>query len=455
MQTIFAFIIALGILIFIHEMGHYLAARWCGVKVLRFSVGFGKPLFRYVSRGRDRTEWTVSMIPLGGYVRMLDEREAAEEGGPAIDLVDIPRAFNRQPVWKRFIIVAAGPAANFLLAIALYMMLSMSGTREPVAILDTPPAASPAAHAGIQGGDRVVGLKVDDESEVIRSWSEFRMRLFELGLDGAAPILQLRTPEGRLRDVALPELPDVGRDPGRDPLTAMGLQLRGGPVTVSEIVQDGAASKVDLLTGDRILFLDGAPVSNAASLIAAIRSKPGQTVQLGIERAGQMRQLRVDLSEATEAGKPVGKLGAALTQAIPMEEVSYGLLESLDRSLGQVWSTSVMSLRLLGKMLVGEASLQNLSGPLTVATYAGKAADLGIQPFIQFLALISISLGVLNLLPIPVLDGGHLLYYCVEFLTGKPIPEHWQMALQKVGMACILLLTSLALFNDFSRLLQT
>lgn len=454
MQTILAFIIALGILIFIHEMGHYLAARWCGVKVLRFSVGFGKPLLRFVSRGRDRTEWTVCAIPLGGYVRMLDEREL-EDTGQRVDPADLPRAFNRQSVWKRFTIVAAGPAANFLLAIVLYMMLAMSGTREPVAILDKPPAESAAARAGIAGGERVVGLRVDDETEVIRSWNSFRMRMFELGLDGAAPVLELRAPDGRMRNVALPAVPDVGRDPGGDPLVALGLRLQGGPVTVTEIVPDSAASRAGLMAGDRIVALDGVPAGNAASLIAAIRSKPGQTVALGIERAGQRRELRTQLGADAASGTAVGKLGAGLAQAVPMEEVSYGLQDAVARSLGQVWSTSVMSLRLLGKMLVGEASLQNLSGPLTVATYAGKAADLGIQPFIQFLALISISLGVLNLLPIPVLDGGHLLYYCVEILTGRPIPEHWQMALQKVGMACILLLTSLALFNDFSRLLQT
>ncbi|WP_428852927.1 RIP metalloprotease RseP [Imbroritus primus] len=454
MQTIFAFIIALGILIFIHEMGHYLAARWCGVKVLRFSVGFGKPLLRFVSRGRDQTEWTVGAIPLGGYVRMLDEREL-DEVGQHVDPADLPRAFNRQSVWKRFAIVAAGPAANFLLAIVLYMMLAMSGTREPVAILDAPPAESAAALAGIVGGERIVALRVDDDSEVIRSWNSFRMRMFELGLDGAEPVLELRAPDGRTRTVALPEVPDVGRNPGGDPLAALGLQLQGGPVTVTEIVPDSAASRAGLMVGDRIVALDGAPAGNAASLIAAIRSKPGQSVTIGVERAGQAHQLQTLLGADAASGTPVGKLGAGLAQAVPMEEVSYGLQDAMARSLGQVWSTSVMSLRLLGKMLVGEASLQNLSGPLTVASYAGKAADLGIQPFIQFLALISISLGVLNLLPIPVLDGGHLLYYCVEILTGRPIPEHWQMALQKVGMACILLLTSLALFNDFSRLLQT
>lgn len=454
MQTIFAFIIALGILIFIHEMGHYLAARWCGVKVLRFSVGFGKPLLRFVSRGRDQTEWTVGAIPLGGYVRMLDEREL-DEVGQHVDPADLPRAFNRQSVWKRFAIVAAGPAANFLLAIVLYMMLAMSGTREPVAILDAPPAESAAALAGIVGGERIVALRVDDDSEVIRSWNSFRMRMFELGLDGAEPVLELRAPDGRTRTVTLPEVPDVGRNPGVDPLAALGLQLQGGPVTVTEIVPDSAASRAGLMVGDRIVALDGAPAGNAASLIAAIRSKPGQSVTIGVERAGQAHQLQTLLGADAASGTPVGKLGAGLAQAVPMEEVSYGLQDAVARSLGQVWSTSVISLRLLGKMLVGEASLQNLSGPLTVASYAGKAADLGIQPFIQFLALISISLGVLNLLPIPVLDGGHLLYYCVEILTGRPIPEHWQMALQKVGMACILLLTSLALFNDFSRLLQT
>ncbi|QQX82890.1 RIP metalloprotease RseP [Cupriavidus necator] len=461
MQTVLAFIVALCVLIYVHEMGHYLAARACGVKVLRFSIGFGRPLVRWISKSRDRTEWTVAAIPLGGYVKMLDEREVDPERDTPIDPADLPRAFNRQPVGKRFVIVAAGPLANFALAIVLYFALFAGGMREPVPVVAAPAAGTMAAQAGVREGDRVLSLTANGHTEV-RSWNDLRMAVFAEGFGDTRAVLHVRGADGAERDVTLPRLPNTGGNPEQDPLATLGLNLKGGPVTITEVLPDSAAERAGLKQGDRIVAWQGSPLTQASALIKAVRSQPGQTVTLGIERDGKRLDVPVtldtavardgakDASGATPA--PAGKLGAALSQAVQMETVRYRLDQALARAAGQVWDTSALSLKLLGKMLVGQASLQNLSGPLTVADYAGRAANLGLQAFVSFLALVSVSLGVLNLLPIPVLDGGHLLYYCVEFLTGRPVPDHWQAMLQKVGIACILLLTSLALFNDVSRM---
>ncbi|CAG9180596.1 RIP metalloprotease RseP [Cupriavidus pampae] len=459
MQTVIAFIVALCILIFVHEMGHYLAARACGVKVLRFSIGFGRPLARWVSKGRDRTEWTLAAIPLGGYVKMLDERERDPEVDAPIDAAELPRAFNRQPVGKRFIIVAAGPVANFLLAIFFYMVLFAGGMSEPVPVVAAPAAGTVAAEAGVREGDRVLSLTAHDSTEAVRSWNDLRMAVFSNGFDDAQAVLRVRGADGAERDVRLGRLPNTGGNPEQDPLATLGLNLKGGPVTVAEVLPDSAAQRGGLRAGDQVVAFQGKPLTQASELIRAVRAQPGQPVVLGVERDGKRLEVPVTLDTAPGetpknggAAVPAGKLGAALSQAVQTEIVRYPLWQATGRAAAQVWNTSVLSLKLLGKMLIGEASLQNLSGPLTVADYAGRAANLGWQPFISFLALVSVSLGVLNLLPIPVLDGGHLLYYCVEFLTGRPVPDHWQATLQKVGIACILLLTSLALFNDVSRL---
>jgi len=458
MQTVIAFVVALCILIFVHEMGHYLAARACGVKVLRFSIGFGRPLARWIGKGRDRTEWTLAAIPLGGYVKMLDERERDPENDPPINPAELPRAFNRQPVGKRFVIVAAGPLANFALAIALYLVLFAGGMREPVPVVAAPAAGTVAAQAGVRDGDRVLSLTANDQTEAVRSWNDLRMAVFSQGFGDARAVLHVRGVDGVERDVTLARLPNTGGNPDQDPLATLGLFLKGGPVTITEVVPDSAAQRAGIKAGDRVVAWQGQPLTQASELIRGVRARPGQDVTLGIERAGQ----RIDVTAKLDAAQApqgeargsaqIGKLGAALTQSVQTEIVRYPLIQALGRAANQVWSTSTLSLKLLGKMLVGQASLQNLSGPLTVADYAGRAANMGWQPFISFLALVSVSLGVLNLLPIPVLDGGHLLYYCVEFLTGRPVPDHWQAMLQKVGIACILLLTSLALFNDVSRL---
>ncbi|MEF9415482.1 RIP metalloprotease RseP [Ralstonia sp. SM1864_UCD524_TZ4] len=457
MLTVLAFVFAIAVLIVVHELGHYSVARLCGVKVLRFSVGFGKVLFRRVARGPDRTEWTLCAIPLGGYVKMLGESARDPERDPPIPPEDLPRTFDHQPVYKRFAIVAAGPLFNFLLAIALYALLAWVGAQEPLPILGAPPPGSIAAQADLRAKDRVVAVGTDEEAPTpVRAWSDVRMRLYEAGIGGRDAIVQVRGADGAERTVRLRELPSAARSPQVDVIEQVGLRLLGGPVTIAEVLPGSAGERAGLRRGDQIVRFAGQPADQASDLIRWIRAMPEQNASIDILRDGRPMTLPVrlgaDADPANPGGPKLGKLGAQLSQHVETELIRDEPVHALGHAMREVWRTSMLSLKVLGKMIVGQASLQNLSGPITVADFAGKAASLGWQSFVAFLALISVSLGVLNLLPVPVLDGGHLLYYCVEFLTGKPVPESWQAVLQKIGIACILLLTSLALYNDLSRL---
>jgi regulator of sigma E protease len=460
LQTVLAFVFAIAVLIVIHELGHYSVARLCGVKVLRFSVGFGKVLFRRVGRGPDHTEWTICAIPLGGYVKMLGEGSRDPEKDPPILPEDLPRTFDHQPVYKRFAIVAAGPIANFLLAIALYAVLAWVGAIEPLPILGAPPPGSIAAQADLRARDRVIAIGTDDETPApVRSWSDVRMRLYSAGIAGRDALVQVRGTDGVERTVRLQGLPSAARTPQADVIDQIGLRLLGGPVTIVDVLPGSAAARAGLRAGDQIVRFAGQPADQAMDLIRQIRAMPEQNASIDILRNDQPMTLPVRPDADTDAKNPtgpkIGKLGAQLNQKVETAMIRDEPVAALGHAVSEVWRTSVLSLQVLGKMIVGQASLQNLSGPITVADFAGKAASLGWQTFVSFLALISVSLGVLNLLPVPVLDGGHLLYYCVEFLTGRPVPESWQTVLQKIGVACILLLTSLALYNDLSRLFLT
>ncbi|CAJ0781537.1 Regulator of sigma-E protease RseP [Ralstonia condita] len=460
MQTVLAFVFAIAVLIVIHELGHYSVARLCGVKVLRFSVGFGKVLFRRVGSGPDHTEWTLCAIPLGGYVKMLGEGSRDPEKDPPIRPEELPRTFDHQPVYKRFAIVAAGPIANFLLAIVLYAVLAWVGAVEPLPILGAPPPGSIAAQADLRAKDRVVAIGTEaDAPSPVQSWSDVRMRLYAAGIGGHDALMQVRGADGVERTVRLQGLPSAARTPQADVIDQIGLRLMGGPVTIVDVLPNSAAARAGLRAGDRIVRFAGQSTDQATDLIRQIRAMPEQNASIDVLRNGVSLTLPVrldaDADPKNPGGPKVGKLGAQLNQKVETALIRDEPLAAMVHATREVWQTSVLSLEVLGKMIVGQASLQNLSGPITVADFAGKAASLGWQTFVGFLALISVSLGVLNLLPVPVLDGGHLLYYCVEFLTGRPVPESWQAVLQKIGVACILLLTSLALFNDLSRLFLT
>ncbi len=446
LHTILWFLVAIGILVVIHEFGHYLAARWAGVKVLRFSVGFGKPLF---SRrfGRDQTEWTLSALPFGGYVKMLDEREGA------VSEADLPRAFNRATVWRRIGIVAAGPAANFLLAIAFYWVLLMQGLPALKPIIGEPPADTPAARAGLVAGDEIVRVNGIETP----TFTDLRLTLLRAGVAGDP----LRFDLGDGRQVRIAPVPLDTDNLEQDTLRPLGI-VRFDPdmaPVVGKILPEGAAARDGLREGDRLVSVNGQPVARWQDWVEVVRAHAARPMQLEILRDGRTLPLSITPDSVDEAGQRVGKIGAGprideSVLAPLMTEVRYGPLDALWRGAAKTWDMSVFTLEMMGRMVLGQVSWKNLSGPLTIADYAGQSATLGWISFVSFLALVSVSLGVLNLLPIPLLDGGHLMYYVAEVLTGRPVSERIMETGARIGMMLLLLLMSFALFNDVQRLIS-
>jgi len=448
LTTLVAFLFALALLIFVHELGHYSVARWCGVKVLRFSIGFGTPLLRWTV-GPDRTEWTLSPIPLGGYVRMLDEREA---GPGSVAEHELHRAFNRQSLGKRAAIVVAGPLANFLLAIGLYASLGIVGIEEPAAVLGEPPARTQAAAAGLRQGDRVLGI----DGREVRSMPELRLRLIDAVVE-QRPARLVVSRDGAPLQVALDTGGLASGEIEKDFMRSLGLELAGGGVSIGSVLPDGSAAKAGLLGGDEVLAIEGRPVSRATDLIDVLRERAEREVPLTIRRGGvEQRVVVVPQAQRSDrpedAGRNIGRIGASLQNRVEMVRVDHGPIDAIAYGARQTWDMSWFSLRMLGKMLTGELSWRNLSGPVAIADYAGQSAKVGALAYVAFLALISVSLGVLNLLPVPVLDGGHLVYYGLEAIKGRPLSERFMQVTQKAGLAAIVGLMAVALFNDLSRL---
>ena len=448
-HTIVAFIVALGLLIVVHEYGHYLIARLCGVKVLRFSVGFGRPLLTR-EIGTDRTEWVIAAIPFGGYVKMLDERE-----GP-VEPREVHRAFNRQSVWRRFGIVVAGPVANFLFAIAAYAGLFMYGLPEARPVLGTPPEGTVAAAAGLRSGDTVRSV----EGEPITTWQELRWRVLQSALQRSPLRLEIVNERGHLNALTLDLRSFPADDVESDALERIGLRLYRPPLdpVIGQVVRGGAAERAGLAPGDRVLLADGRPVESWEALVAAVQARPEMPLALTIERAGARQAVEVVPAAVAAGPKRIGRIGAAPQIPAAHAErmtirVQHGLGEALWKGVVKTGDIAIFSLKMLGKMLVGEVSWKHLSGPVTIADFAGQSAQMGWVSYLTFLALISISLGVLNLLPIPLLNGGHLMYYAIEIVKGKPVSERAMELGQRVGLALLLVMMAFAFYNDLNRLL--
>lgn len=445
LHTVLWFLVAISILVVAHEFGHYLAARLAGVKVLRFSLGFGRPLF---SRrlGRDGTEWSLALLPFGGYVKMLDERE-----GP-VPAAEAHRSFNRASVWRRIGIVAAGPVANFVLAVAFYWMLFLHGMPAMKPLIGDPPAGSPAAEAGLVSGDEIRRVNGADTP----SFQDLRLELLRAGVAGDP--IHLRLADGRSVQIEAP--PMQTDDLERDTLRPLGI-VRYEPAiepVIGEVLPGDIAARAGFQSGDRLLTANGAPVATWQDWVKLVRSHPAQPLQIEYERASRQYAVTIVPEAVEENGERIGKIGAgpkidaAVFDALTTE-LRYGPFEALQHGARKTWEMSVFTLEMMGRMVLGQVSWRNLSGPLTIADYAGQSAKLGWISFVGFLALVSVSLGVLNLLPVPLLDGGHLMYYVAEVLTGRPVSERTMEIGSRIGMALLLLLMSFALFNDLQRLI--
>lgn len=450
LHTIAAFVVALGALIIVHEYGHYLVARICGIKVLRFSIGFGTPLWKR-RLGRDGTEWVVAAVPLGGYVKMLDEREGE------VAQHELGRAFNRQSVWRRFAVVIAGPLANFLFAILLYWMLFMQGVQEARPVLAQPLPNTPAASAGFESGETIRAIN----GEPVTSWQEVRWRMLQLALDRAQVKVEVLNLSNQLSWRTIDLSPFDAEQLEGDTLALIGLKLYRPQISpvIGQVVPGGVAEQAGLLVGDRILSANARAIFTWDELVEQVRKHPGSELRLTIQRGDERRELELVPEATQQNGVAVGRIGAAAKlDRDAMDKlvtvVRYGAATAMAKAVEKTWDTSVFSLRMLGRMLIGQVSWKNLSGPVTIADYAGQSAQLGIVSYLNFLALISISLGVLNLLPIPLLDGGHLMYYTVEIFKGSPVSDRMMEAGQKLGLALLLVLMAFAFYNDINRLIS-
>ena len=450
LEYLVPFVVGLGLLILIHELGHYSVARWCNVKVLRFSVGFGKPLLKWTS-GRDRTEWVLAAFPLGGYVKMLDEREG-----------DVPaserdRAFNTQSVWRRFAIVAAGPLANLALAVLLYWVVFVAGVDELRARVQVIAPDTVAAEAGFRSGDEI--LAVDGED--VRSWQDWRWAILKAVMDAGQAKVDVRTAEGDHVSHVLP-LGSVVVDEGEDdPMTQIGVRpFRPNiPPVVGRVLEDSPAAEAGLRAGDRVVRIDGEAIDDFMQLVGIVSKAGGQSLRFELMRDGQLEETMLIPREEEVRGETVGRIGVEVQRDAGGDdsmfvEVTHPPVEAIGLAIRQTWEMSTFSLKMIGRMITGDLSWKNLSGPVTIADYAGQSAKMGLDHYIKFLALISISLGVLNLLPIPVLDGGHLLYYLIEIIRGGPVPERVMEIGQQVGLALLVMLMAFAFYNDINRLIS-
>ena len=446
--AILAFVVAIGILVTVHEFGHFWVARRLGVKVLRFSVGFGRPLWIW-RWGRDRTEYVVAMIPLGGYVKMLDESEGN------VSEADVPRAFNRQSLPVRSAIVLAGPAFNFLFAIFAYWLSFVIGVSGPRPLVGEIDADSIAAQAGLLSGDEIVAI----DEKPTPTWEEVIQSVIADALQDGRFSVDVQRPEGGVRTLSL-ALGDVTVDDlakGQF-FRALGIEPQRPrvPAVLGEIEKGAPADRAGLRSGDLVVAANGQPIAHWAAWVDFVRAHPEDLLAVTVERGEVSVQLELTPQRVDSDRGTIGRIGAGvMSQPALLERyftvVRYGPVDSLGRSIEKTYDMSVLTLSLFWKMVQLEVSLDNLSGPISIAQYAGYTAKIGVSKFIEFLAIVSISLGILNLLPIPVLDGGHLMYYFIELLKGKPVSEEAQFFGQRLGIVMLLGLMGLAFYNDLAR----
>jgi regulator of sigma E protease len=444
-----AFLVAIGILVAVHEFGHYWVAKRLGFKVLRFSIGFGKPLLMRVGKDADRTEYCIAAIPLGGYVKLLDEREGE------VSAAELHRSFTRRPVLHRIAVLLAGPAMNLLFAALLYAILAMVGTEIVKPVVGQVRLDSPAAAAGLQRGDRIVRVgdhSVEDTEELqialIRQFTDDGVLRLRVRRDGGERSLTLRVDQDR-RAMTEPGrlLPGLGFD----------LATWNADTLIHEAPGDSAGARAGLRAGDRVLAVDGQPVVNSSEFVAMVNGAPGRDISIEVERAGQRLRIVAPVPGVVEQGRTIGRLGISLQEGLRawppglVETHRLGPIDACISGVSKTWEMSFLTVQMLWRIVTGQVSAKNISGPISIAEFAGISASLGLTAFLAFLAIISVSLGVLNLMPVPLLDGGQVVYQLVEAVKGTPLSERAQLFGQQVGIALLVVLMSLAFYNDISR----
>jgi regulator of sigma E protease len=479
-QSIVAFIFALGILITFHEFGHYWVARRCNVKILRFSVGFGKPIWRFDFKqpfwhlgfthnpwkirslgkllkqrefDKDETEFVLAALPLGGYVKMLDEREGSV---PEDEMI---YTFNRKPLAQRLAIVLAGPVFNFIFAVFAYCLVYMIGISGLKPVIEEIEEGSIAMEAGFMAGQEIIA--VDGDST--HTWNSVIERTVPKVVEGKRISFEIVNSNNSTDNIEV-DLSRISIDEMASGmlLTQLGIIPRVPvfPAVLGEITPGGAAEQAGLQTGDLVTMANGIPINSWSDWVEIIRASPGETLEIQLVRDGLTIEMQVTPSSLSlDNGDVIGRIGAAFdTSYVPDENYytreNYSVLPAVYKAMGRTIEMSVMTLQILGKMIVGEASVKNLSGPITIAKYAGDTANLGIVAFLGFLAIVSVSLGVLNLLPVPLLDGGHILFYLIEGIKGSPLSESFQVIGQQIGLVLLLSLMGLALYNDILRVIS-
>jgi regulator of sigma E protease len=444
-----AFLVAIGILVAVHEFGHYWVAKRLGFKVLRFSIGFGKPLLMWVGRDADRTEYCLAAIPLGGYVKLLDEREG--EVQPS----ELHRSFTRRPIWHRIAVLLAGPAMNLLFASLLYAILAMVGTDVVKPVVGQVRLDSPAALAGLKRGDTIV--RVGDHA--VQDTEELQIDLLrQVSDNGVIPLSVRRDGSERALTIRVSEDKRPLTEPGRL-LPGLGFDLAtwNAKTTVQSAPQGSAGERAGLAAGDRLLAVDGQPITNSSDFIYAVSGSPGRQISIELERAGKRLQLLAEIPRVMEQGRPIGRLGITLAEGPRswppgmLETQRSAPLAALGVGVQKTWEMSSLTVQMLWRMLTGQVSAKNISGVVSIAEFAGISAYLGVTAYMAFLAIISVSLGVLNLMPVPLLDGGQVVYQLAEAVKGSPLSERAQNFGQQVGIALLVVLMSLAFYNDIAR----